>query len=883
MALKGTITGKADNGKYKLTCDWTATQSIANNTSTITAKVYLQAPSGWSTVSSYWNCTINGTQVTTNKSATVGSTAVLLGTRTWTVSHASNGTLSTTISFSYSNGLTSAGTYTTKSGSGSASVTLDTIPRTSSFTLSSSSLAMGSSQTVAISRASSSFTHTVQYTFGSTTTTVADKTTATSVSFTPPVSLASQVPKATSGTCTVKVTTYNGSTSIGTASKTFTLTVPSSVKPTVSLKATYNNTLSGLSIAGKSTVTVTPTGTGSYGSTISSYSYSGAGLSGTGSSKTTGTLSSGSYTITVTVTDSRGRTGTANVSFTVHAYSNPTLSISVYRADANGNKNGSGEYARAQLTYKISNPNNANTNAKQYKIEWKQASSSSAYAVLKDWTNFTGGYTSTSDSTLDLGGGWRTTVSYDIRISIRDTYASTSATQRISTIAAILDIEKNGVGVGKLHEQGVLDIGGSVHSTGYYMSTGNGKNLKLGTGGSDVYIHNSASNKYLQLKDDGSLCYSDSKIALDYGTIQRLTATYWFYSRGETGWYNETYGGGWYMQDSTWLRSYNNKAIFTAGVIRGDGGFTVNKSDEMDITMQSNSTNRVLIRGRSAGNLEIHNYDNGTWKCSSSFGKDGTFNTGSINATGQYVTVGNYVDKFNAFQIKRYSSSFGNYLGKVGISNKLNNRTMALEIGTVDSSNAFTLQRRYEFGEGWFTTNKDNYVGLGHASWRWWAVYSANGTLQTSDARYKYILEDLNSESCYDLIKNTKLYGYMSLSKRADQYINTAEFSDELQESSQKDPNLHIGLMAQDIADHELGKYILSKETLVDEKGNELDDYIYGINDYSYTTAVHGALKHEIELRDTQIDDLQTRVTELETLTKQLISTLLDKEEQNGN
>ena len=100
MALNGTITGKSDNSSYTLSCEWSATQSIANNTSTITANVYLKAPSGWSTVSSYWSCLINGTQVTTNKSATVSSTKVLLGTRTWTVTHASDGSCSTTISFS---------------------------------------------------------------------------------------------------------------------------------------------------------------------------------------------------------------------------------------------------------------------------------------------------------------------------------------------------------------------------------------------------------------------------------------------------------------------------------------------------------------------------------------------------------------------------------------------------------------------------------------------------------------------------------------------------------------------------------------------------------------------------------------------------------------
>ena len=37
----------------------------------------------------------------------------------------------------------------------------------------------------------------------------------------------------------------------------------------------------------------------------------------------------------------------------------------------------------------------------------------------------------------------------------------------------------------------------------------------------------------------------------------------WLRTVRATGWYNETYDGGWYMTDSTWLRAYNNKQIYT--------------------------------------------------------------------------------------------------------------------------------------------------------------------------------------------------------------------------------------------------------------------------------------------------------------------------------
>lgn len=44
----------------------------------------------------------------------------------------------------------------------------------------------------------------------------------------------------------------------------------------------------------------------------------------------------------------------------------------------------------------------------------------------------------------------------------------------------------------------------------------------------------------------------------------------WFRSYGTSGWYNGTHQGGWFMQDSTWVRSYNDKWIYTGGVMRAD-------------------------------------------------------------------------------------------------------------------------------------------------------------------------------------------------------------------------------------------------------------------------------------------------------------------------
>lgn len=49
----------------------------------------------------------------------------------------------------------------------------------------------------------------------------------------------------------------------------------------------------------------------------------------------------------------------------------------------------------------------------------------------------------------------------------------------------------------------------------------------------------------------------------------------WLRTTGNAGWYSDTYGGGWYMVDSTWVRSYNNKNVWVDATLGSNGGLTV--------------------------------------------------------------------------------------------------------------------------------------------------------------------------------------------------------------------------------------------------------------------------------------------------------------------
>ena len=269
MASSGSITTGQKEGR-SITLSWTlSSQNIEKNTSTIAWT--LKGSGGTSTswvMAGGFKAVINGTTVYSSSADSriklYNGTTVASGSLT--IAHNSDGTKSFSLSCE-------AGVYTyAVSVSASGTHTLNTIPRASS--VSASNVNMGSATTIAISRASSSFTHTLTYKFGDSTGTIASKTASTSVSWTPAVSLANQIPSTTSGTCTITCDTYSGSTKIGSKTCTLTLSVPASVKPTISSLTSERidgdvPSTWGIYIQSKSKAKLTITGaSGSNGSTI---------------------------------------------------------------------------------------------------------------------------------------------------------------------------------------------------------------------------------------------------------------------------------------------------------------------------------------------------------------------------------------------------------------------------------------------------------------------------------------------------------------------------------------------------------------------------------------------------------------------------------------
>lgn len=465
MALSGTFSKVYKGYTYQIS--WTATQNISKNCSTITCTHKLICEPTYSLyINSRSNtCVVNkkSKSFTSDAINTDGGTTITLGKTTHTVNHNSDGTGSFSITGTFNMQATIVGVYVSSIVT-SGRATLNTIPRASSLSLSTSRVNVGSSITANISRASSSFTHTVEFYINSTYHQTYPSV-ATSQKFTIPTSWYAAMSSSTSCTAYCRITTYSGSTQIGSqVKKSFTVVVPSGVVPKIEANAitltpqTYNYL-----IHGKNKIKVEinkdkcSAGTGS---SIKSYTFSGSGISKTTTSTsvtsanniTASATSNTTLTYTVKVTDSRGRTASQSKTITCYAYSIPSFtSFSAYRSDSNGNANNNGTYIKCSFGINFASVNKTNNVTVQIFYKKSTASSYSSTTVLSN---------STSKSGSKILDSIARDSTYTVYATVTDKYSgkSTSSTITVFGSSRILNISKDGTGfaIGKMSESNNL-------------------------------------------------------------------------------------------------------------------------------------------------------------------------------------------------------------------------------------------------------------------------------------------------------------------------------------------------------------------------------------------------------------------------------------------
>lgn len=284
--------------------------------------------------------------------------------------------------------------------------------------------------------------------------------TAGTYSWTPPVSLATNAPNSAKLAATIICETYNGTAYVGRSECTVTLSIPTSVVPTLSVAVTdptgNKAKYTGYFLQLRSQVKVAITGTGIQGSTIKAYSIkvgwsagSGTFYSASTATGTTGLLPYyGTVYVTCTVTDSRGRTATKSLSYTVSKYSVPTVSaISATRCTQNGTASRRGEYGKVTFTAAITALSNKNTAA--YKVQYREYGTEA-------WTDVTptiptaDKYAPTKITTIFPAD---TNKRYTVRVVATDAFSTSNSSMRdISASFVLFHWAKSmlSVGIGRL-------------------------------------------------------------------------------------------------------------------------------------------------------------------------------------------------------------------------------------------------------------------------------------------------------------------------------------------------------------------------------------------------------------------------------------------------
>lgn len=569
MALSGSQSILVHNNCHKLIVEWSASQNVGGNYSTVTANLYVQGTQGWSTIYSgsvakSVALVINGNRK--NGTARIdinGTEKRLLLSHTVNVPHNADGSKSFRIEGMWNPQITWSGTYYGSEEWTRQDWILNAIPRASTFNQTSDTFNMDGEGTIYINPASTSFRHKLYMHFGNKRPLLNDN---------PPVNqffnvrfsaseFASQIPNATSGVGTLTLETYNGNTLVGSSSRQTYLNLPSNYVPSqpsvsvsdessVPAKLGVSKT-AGFYVKGMSLLRFSCSSSGVLGSTITSYQVqidsqtfsSGSGAIDIDLSKFD--IGVGKVKAIVTVTDSRGRSNSKTLELNIREYQAPKiLNFSVSRQNNSdtviitkkakaqkivssnrtvlttnyeysqgaidtysksgytGTWNTStslsnlsvGEVVLLQLyntsrcdydliiasvntingnsvnTTSVGLDNSTNYNSYTVRTEYKLSSADT-------WTTWR---TETDSSATINSSGWDVTKSYDIRVILADKLNQTVVMASISTSKTLVSYYKDiGVGIGKMWERGVLDVGGDTYVNGTLDSaTINGKTIK---------------------------------------------------------------------------------------------------------------------------------------------------------------------------------------------------------------------------------------------------------------------------------------------------------------------------------------------------------------------------------------------------------------------
>jgi len=354
--------------------------------------------------------------------------------------------------------------------------TLTTIPRASTIS-SFNNVTLGDGIAVVISRASTSFTHTVTLVVGGTETAVGDV--GTSYTFTLDQAtldeIYASIPNSTSTGMTVYVQTYNGGTPIGSPAVAYaTAYVGASIIPTFTslTSAETVTTVANLALGTNrylqtiSRPSFTINGAaGAKSSTITGYRITFNGVTYTSNPSTAGSIAgTANLTASAYVIDSRGRNSAIqNITITVVPYTAPTANtFTALRSLSNGTLDAAaGTYAKVTAVATAASVDSKNT--LNYKIESRPSGGS--WTTRQADTQISGVSLNVAPVYGD-GTTFPITSSFEFALTIYDKFNTVTVTASFPTGIVPMSWSESGIGVGKIWEQGALDVGGDSYFGG---------------------------------------------------------------------------------------------------------------------------------------------------------------------------------------------------------------------------------------------------------------------------------------------------------------------------------------------------------------------------------------------------------------------------------
>jgi len=267
----------------------------------------------------------------------------------------------------------------------------------------------------------------------------------------------------------------------------------------------------------------------------------------------------------------------------------------------------------------------------------------------------------------------------------------------------------------------------SLDKWGIYWSTNtSGNNYTMTTDSNPneiIFVGNNASRASVDL-DNGAF-YSKE----------------WFRTIGNGGWRSETHGGGWYMQDSTWIRSYGSKQVFINSLLACDGRMGVGTSSpgyKLDVidsvsgtgyiatfrhtnltqgigiqydgltAMGSNTNQDIRIKSKNSGKVifNTNSNDHAVFDGSGNLGVGTTGPSEKLDVVGNIKLSGNIL-KGSTNYIQDYFNN--NALSITGRNDTLNtnNTAVGVHIAKYSTNHGYIDIRSSDDSGGWIDFNKN--------------------------------------------------------------------------------------------------------------------------------------------------------------------------------